>query len=66
MSYYDSEGWQEKRERIIERDDGLCVMCGEEGHIVHHKTYDRFENEEDNDIELLCEDCHKSVHGQCD
>lgn len=44
-----------------------CSQCGKALQLrdchVHHKTYDRVGHENDNDLLLLCHDCHKTIHG---
>lgn len=44
-----------------------CDHCGDYFHRcrteVHHKTYERVGNEDLDDLEILCEDCHGKHHG---
>jgi len=66
---YQSPQWKRVRTYIIQRDDGLCVRCGEPGNTVHHKTHLTPQNinaptvvyGEDN-LETLCEKCHGTEH----
>lgn len=68
-AFYLSKEWRRAREYIIVRDAGLCVRCGRPGEIVHHKKHLTPENigdlaialGEDN-LELLCRDCHSLAH----
>jgi 5-methylcytosine-specific restriction endonuclease McrA len=48
---------------------GLCVRCGRPGEIVHHKIHLTPQNINDpsialgeDNLELLCRDCHAIVH----
>ncbi len=67
--FYLSKEWRRVRAYIMERDAGLCVRCGRPGEIVHHKEHLTPENigdpaialGEDN-LELLCRDCHGLEH----
>jgi hypothetical protein len=57
--------WIKKRDRIIERDKGLCrdcfESCGEMN--VHHLYYDKEPwDVPDEALILLCDDCHKIEH----
>lgn len=67
--FYLSKAWRRVRAYIVQRDHGLCVKCGRPGEIVHHKehlTREKILNPaialgEDN-LELLCRDCHGIEH----
>lgn len=68
-AFYLSPQWRRARELIFRRDHGLCVRCGRPGEIVHHKTHLTPENISDPEIalgednlELLCRDCHGVEH----
>lgn len=57
------------RAYIFRREHGLCVRCGRPGEIVHHKIYLTPENIDDpnitlneDNLELLCRDCHAMEH----
>lgn len=42
----------------------ICERCGERGWHVHHLNYDRWPFRElADDVQLLCETCHKRAHG---
>ena len=67
--FYLSKEWRRVRAYIVERDHGLCVKCGPPGEIVHHKEHLTPENIDDPEIalgednlELLCRDCHGLAH----
>lgn len=62
--YYPKEFNKELRRRIKERDKSKCRICSK-GHKrmeVHHIDMNRNNNEMENLI-LLCSDCHHQVHG---
>lgn len=59
--------WQRKRLEIMERADFSCENCGNKAQTlaVHHRLYLRGHKpwEYENDLlECLCDDCHKSKH----
>lgn len=55
--------WQNQRNRALERDDYRCQNCGsEERLVVHHRTYDHFEDEWPEDLVVLCWSCHDWEH----
>ena len=63
--YIKSPGWNALRKRILSGRDA-CEMCGVkdcELHL-HHLTYANFKHEEDEDLQVLCYDCHSKVHGR--
>lgn len=63
--YLRSAKWKSKRKARIFQDSGQCVFCGSRHKLeVHHKTYQRFGNEQLNDLVTLCEACHKKTHDQ--
>ena len=62
------EKWQEVRQKVIERDDGKCVVCGRPGTHIHHihlrsKRKDLLY--EMNNLVLLCSKHHdhQSIDG---
>lgn len=63
-NYIASPEWQALRKRII-AERKVCEICGSEKMLqVHHKTYENFEHEKDEDLQLLCHECHCKVHGR--
>lgn len=58
-----SKAWQELRQQVIARQNGLC-RCGSPGTDVHHLTYQRLGKEQLEDLELLCRACHQHEHGR--
>lgn len=64
-TYLDSAHWQECRRAALSAANGRCERCGaSEALHVHHRTYDRIEHEELQDLEVLCEPCHANEHDE--
>lgn len=62
--YIKSNEWKEKCEKILARDNHQCKKCGSKVDLsVHHKTYKNLFNEKEEDLETLCDKCHKEEHG---
>ncbi|MBC3796443.1 HNH endonuclease [Acetobacterium tundrae] len=66
---YNSKRWITKREYIFSKTFGICERCGRPGEEVHHKIYLTPENIHDpgivygeDNLELLCRDCHFDEH----
>lgn len=66
---YSSKRWISKRDYIFQKRFGICERCGRPGEEVHHKIYLTPENIHDPEIvygednlELLCRDCHFDEH----
>lgn len=63
--YISSKEWKEKRKKVASERNFICEMCkkqvGNKFH-VHHMTYKNFMNEEDEDLMLLCKECHEKIH----
>lgn len=66
---YSSKRWVSKRDYIFQKRFGICERCGRPGEEVHHKIYLTPENIYDPEIvygednlELLCRDCHFDEH----
>ena len=69
MSYSDyinSDGWKAKSNFIKESRGNKCQVCGVSGRYIkletHHNNYDNIGKELDNDLVVLCEDCHSVFH----
>ena len=57
--------WRKIRQRIINRDRGLCQMCGNEGDSVDHITpRSQGGTDDDNNLQLLCRSCNSSKGGR--
>lgn len=60
--YLHSESWTKTRDRI-RQERKVCEMCGSDKELqVHHLTYESIGNEKDEDLILLCKNCHYAVH----
>ena len=59
---------EKTRKHIYELNQGICERCGAvlpSSHMnVHHKTYKNIGNEKEEELCLLCENCHAIVHGK--
>jgi hypothetical protein len=56
--YITSEEWYKIRSMIVNRDGGLCQICGDPADHVHHLTYAHFTREFPFELVALCRDCH--------
>jgi len=56
--------WNEIRTRKLESVGYACQMCNASGVLldVHHRTYERRGRERDEDLTVLCRDCHEAFH----
>lgn len=64
---YQNPLWQKKRLENLQLANYQCVNCGEKDSQlhVHHKQYFKGRNPweyENNQLEVLCESCHKEAH----
>ena len=68
QAYINSDEWKEKAEAIKQKRGGCCELCGMPGSIMsihlHHKTYERIGNEQDDDLVCLCRLCHAKQHNK--
>lgn len=61
--YLESDKWKQMRRKILERDGYKCRICGANYNLhVHHLTYKRLYNENEEDLITVCESCHKAYH----
>jgi 5-methylcytosine-specific restriction endonuclease McrA len=60
--YINSFAWKQKRSVALERAQYRCEICGfskcSKTLEVHHKTYERFQNELPTDLMVVCTECH--------
>ncbi len=64
--YLRSQEWRKRRETIIRQRGKKCERCGTGRYTtvqVHHLTYERVGAENDDDLVLLCRNCHRQLHG---
>jgi len=63
LDYMKSFLWQVKRQQRLEKDNHHCRRCYSTTQLtIHHLTYDRFGNEDLDDLITLCEPCHVKEH----
>jgi 5-methylcytosine-specific restriction endonuclease McrA len=61
--YLSSDQWLEIRHQILERASWQCEQCLSPVALeVHHLTYDRVGNEDLDDLQCLCHECHSAKH----
>ncbi len=61
--YLRSDDWYKKREYTIISRGRKCEGCGSAKKLqVHHTSYKNIGNEDQGDLVVLCEVCHKAVH----
>jgi Predicted restriction endonuclease len=63
VKYLRSKKWRDFREKLIKKRGRRCAACNiyKKRIECHHITYERFKNERESDIVLLCHSCHKLV-----
>ena len=69
--FYRSSSWEQARLIKIHSAHGLCEKCGAVGEEVHHIIHINSTNIEDinvtlnqDNLLLLCKDCHNKEHGR--
>ena len=73
QKFYNSKEWRKKRDEILTRSNGLCVICWLLGRVrsatsVHHskKLREHFELRlDDNNLIAVCRECHELVEDSC-
>lgn len=61
--YIKSERWRLFRNKIFKERGFQCELCDNRKNLqLHHITYERFGEEHDLDVMILCQDCHKLAH----
>lgn len=60
--YINSPHWREVRARFRNSDRPQTCICGADGVLLHHKTYQRLGAEHLDDLVALCAKCHDMVH----
>ena len=65
--YLKSKRWKQKKDQILKNRENKCQLCGDMNNIhVHHNTYDRVGFEKDEDLIILCNECHAKFHDKID
>jgi len=63
VAYINSEAWRGKRQAYFgSKLPQGCRSCGDINVQIHHRTYTRLGRERLNDLEPLCDACHRSGH----
>lgn len=63
--YLRSVQWQQKRIQVLERANGKCEICElNDATDIHHNSYDSFGAEPLEDLNAVCDFCHKVLHGR--
>jgi hypothetical protein len=62
-AYLATPEWKRTRARALTRAAYRCQLCGNSDRLeVHHNHYGNLGNEADNDLIVLCRDCHGVFH----
>jgi hypothetical protein len=62
-AYLTTEYWRERSRRAKEAARHRCQLCnGTRDLNTHHRTYERRGNEDDEDLTVLCGECHGKFH----
>lgn len=65
-AYYASDQWKKLRQRALRRFRNSCAVCNRDGNETtleaHHRTYQRFGQEDLQDLTVLCHSCHRTFH----
>lgn len=63
--YMRSYAWVQRKRRLYAKRGRVCEMCGAASYLeVHHKNYDRLGHELDDDLLIVCVDCHPKADRQ--
>ena len=64
--YLNSSTWRNKSNAAKSRAGYRCQLCNASPGVnklhSHHRTYERLGHEDEMDLTVLCEDCHKYFH----
>lgn len=62
--YLKTPEWQERRIKHLKKSDYRCQLCNMKSVTlnVHHRTYERRGHERDEDLIVLCQECHEIFH----
>jgi len=63
--YLQSNHWKAMRKRQLKLANYKCGLCNSKDNLnVHHKTYENRGDEKDEDLIVLCQECHAKFHGK--
>jgi hypothetical protein len=61
--YLATSEWRTRRDRALSRGGWRCALCAAKNRLqVHHNCYDNIGDERDEDLTVLCDDCHERHH----
>lgn len=61
--YLNSEGWEKKRNKVLERDKHICQAClVNKATQVHHISYQHVFDEPLFELQSICKYCHEKLH----
>ena len=64
-AYMQSEKWKRRKARLYNKRGHACERCGSTWQLeVHHKNYDRLEHELDDDLLIVCVNCHPQADAE--
>lgn len=64
QEYLDSSIWQIKRKIFLKELGNRCFYCGKSDNLnVHHKDYNNIGFETKNNVRIVCNKCHREIHG---
>jgi len=64
-AYLQTSAWRAKRQKVLQRANGICEGCGEaRATQVHHLRYDHVGNEFLFELVAICIDCHQRLHSK--
>ncbi len=63
-AYINSKAWRTFRGAILAKRGHRCERCWKAPPVLHlhHLSYANIGHEKDEDVKLLCEDCHRLMH----
>lgn len=63
QEYLDSLDWKRRRAGALMRANNACQICNSKEDLqVHHRTYARLGHEDELDLTVLCDKCHRLFH----
>lgn len=63
LQYIKSKEWREFRQIALKHYNYCCAACNAKENLeVHHIHYETLGNESVEDVQILCENCHKKLH----
>lgn len=64
-AYLESTAWQERRQKVLQRERYVCQGCrSERACEAHHLTYAHVFDELLWELVAVCPDCHRRAHGR--